>query len=78
MVLYSRSWSRQSRAGSGTLLERIAEHRSPELLFAWIRTLVSLSILAACLYIILSQQFPSDTTKWAYGMVGVVTGYWLR
>lgn len=59
-------------------MEPIAQRGSPELLFAWIRTLVSLSILAACLYIILSQQFPSDTTKWAYGMVGVVTGYWLR
>jgi predicted membrane protein len=59
-------------------VEPIAQRLSPELLYAWIRILVSLSVLAASLYIILSQVFPSDTIKWAYGMVGVVTGYWLR
>jgi hypothetical protein len=34
-------------------------------------------VLIACLYIILSQKYESDTEKWAYGAVGIILGYWL-
>lgn len=38
----------------------------------------SLAILAAGLYIILSKQYGEADSKWAYGIVGTVIGYWLR
>jgi hypothetical protein len=39
---------------------------------------VSAALLALCFYILVSTSFPSDYTKWAFGMIGVVTGYWLK
>ncbi len=51
------------------------DRRDLPLLF---RMAVSASILALCFYILLSAQFPSDYTKWAFGMIGVVVGYWLK
>jgi hypothetical protein len=38
---------------------------------------ISMVVLIACLYIILSQKYESDTEKWAYGAVGIILGYWL-
>jgi len=38
---------------------------------------VSLVVLAAGLYVILSQVFDPDVQKWAFGVVGTVVGYWL-
>jgi len=35
-------------------------------------------LLAICAWIILSGRYPDDYTKWAFGMVGVVIGYWLK
>jgi len=39
---------------------------------------VSVVVLIAALYIILSGGYPEDYNKWAFGIVGVVVGYWLR
>ena len=44
----------------------------------FIRIGVSVSVLAAALFVILSQRFTEDYSKWAFGMVGLVVGYWLR
>jgi len=44
----------------------------------WVQIAVSGSVLLSSLYVILSQKFPSDATKWAFGTVGVILGYWLR
>ncbi len=41
------------------------------------RVVVSLIVLGAGLYIILSNKYPADTQKWAYGIVGLIVGYWL-
>lgn len=38
---------------------------------------ISMIVLVACLYIILSRKYESDTEKWAYGAVGIILGYWL-
>lgn len=43
-----------------------------------VRAFVSLAILVSGLYVILSGRYPDATVKWAYGMVGLVVGYWLR
>jgi multisubunit Na+/H+ antiporter MnhB subunit len=40
--------------------------------------IVSLIVILASLYVILSQQFPDDDKKWAYTSVGTILGYWLR
>ncbi len=42
------------------------------------RMVVSASLLVVCFYILLNQRFPSDYSKWAFGMIGVVVGYWLK
>ena len=39
---------------------------------------ISATVLLAALYIILSGAYPEDYNKWAFGIVGVVVGYWLR
>ena len=42
------------------------------------RAVVSVVMLTSSLFVILSGKYPDSTTKWAYGMVGLVVGYWLR
>lgn len=38
---------------------------------------VTVVVLIVCSIIIL-YQYPDDYSKWAFGMVGVVIGYWLK
>jgi len=40
--------------------------------------IVTLGIVAAALYIILSHEYDQDSLKWAYGSLGTVVGYWLK
>lgn len=42
------------------------------------RIAISSIILIAVLYVILSKAYPEDYTKWAFGIVGIVLGYWLK
>jgi len=42
------------------------------------RAILSLIILFAGIYIILSGHFTDTLTEWACGVIGVVIGYWLR
>lgn len=42
---------------------------------------VSAFVLLLCAPIIVSSWWsgvPNDYTKWAFGMVGVIVGYWLK
>lgn len=39
--------------------------------------IITLVILGASLYIILSKKYDADVQKWAYGAIGTVIGYWL-
>ena len=55
-----------------------ARPTSTEVLNLATRGVVTAAVLAACLYMILSQKFPGDAMKWAYGTVGVILGYWFR
>ena len=43
-----------------------------------IQIIISIIVLSACFYIILSKSFGIDTQKWAFGMVGLVVGFWLK
>jgi uncharacterized membrane protein SirB2 len=38
---------------------------------------MSITMLISGLYIILSKDFSEDTVKWAYGIIGLVAGFWL-
>jgi len=38
---------------------------------------ISLALLTVCLLLVLGD-FPSEHTKWAFGMIGVLVGYWLK
>jgi hypothetical protein len=44
----------------------------------YVKIAISAIILAASLYVILAQGFPDAHNKWAFGMIGLVVGYWLR
>src|SRR5258708_4012846 len=39
---------------------------------------VSLAVLVAALYIILSKTYEDSAQKWAYGSVGMILGHWLK
>jgi hypothetical protein len=39
---------------------------------------VSVILLGSSLYVILVNTYPDATTKWAFGIAGLVIGYWLR
>lgn len=40
---------------------------------------VSVVVLGAALFVILSgDAYTDDSAKWAYGIVGVIVGYWLK
>lgn len=51
---------------------------TPDCVITVVRIGISLIVLTAALYVVLSQEFSNDYTKWATGMVGIVVGYWLR
>jgi len=39
---------------------------------------LTVAVLAAGLYIILSRQFSAESEKWAYGAIGALLGFWLK
>jgi xanthine/uracil permease len=39
---------------------------------------VSLLVLGSSLFIILSGQYDNESQKWAFGVVGMIVGFWLR
>lgn len=42
------------------------------------RVIVSAILLISSLVVILSNKYPDATIKWAFGIVGLVIGYWLK
>jgi hypothetical protein len=40
--------------------------------------LVSLAVLGAALFVILSHNYEGASEKWAFGAVGTLLGYWLK
>ena len=39
---------------------------------------VTFLLLAASLFVILTNAYPETHSKWAFGMAGLILGYWLR
>ena len=40
--------------------------------------IVSVAVLTASLYVILSGRYDEGTQKWAFGTVGAIVGFWLK
>lgn len=38
---------------------------------------ITMIVLVASLYIILTRRYPTDTEKWAFGTIGLLIGYWM-
>lgn len=47
-------------------------------LYALTRVLVSLAVLGVALALIIESKYLDDVEKWAFGVIGVILGYWLR
>lgn len=45
---------------------------------AVMRIVVSLIVLAAGLWVMLSGRYDADVEKWAAGAIGTVVGFWLK
>jgi hypothetical protein len=61
----------------------VAELGGPTLEFPdWVavmmQVLISLIILGAALWVILSRKYQPTDRHWAYGLVGTVIGFWLH
>ncbi|WP_421724128.1 hypothetical protein [Bauldia sp.] len=52
--------------------------RKPPVAYQAMTIVVSVVVLGAALYVILSAAYAEDTAKWAYGAVGTVVGFWLK
>ena len=48
-----------------------------EIVVIAMQSLISIVLVAASLYIILSRSYDDGTYKWAFGMTGFISGYWL-
>lgn len=44
----------------------------------WVRTGVSVVTLLFAVFVIASPRFKPAQKHWAYGVVGIILGYWLR
>lgn len=44
----------------------------------YISFLVSLIVLIAALFVILSGLYEDGTQRWAFGAIGTIVGYWLQ
>ena len=75
------SLDRQGPLGTSDLVAIVEQSGSKELnsrLVTALQVIVSLAVLGAALYLIISKQYAVNDTDWAYGIVGVVIGYWLK
>ena len=39
--------------------------------------IVSLVVLVAALYVILSGEYSDEVQRWAFSVIGIILGYWL-
>lgn len=78
LLLISLRWRAADEDGLPGLLAASDESPGPRWLGPAMRVLISLVMLGAALYVILSKDYDAATDKWAFGMAGTVAGFWLR
>ena len=61
--------------GASPIPDDDPDHIAPT---TWMERVITLSLLAASLFIILSRAYDGGAEKWAFGMTGTLVGYWLR
>lgn len=66
----------EQHAAAATAAAEIASW--PERIEQLMPAFITVVVLLASIYIILSPGFGSDKNKWAYGSIGMILGYWLR
>lgn len=44
----------------------------------WMKATLSVSVVLVSFYIILTRQEDRKARDWAFGVVGLILGYWLR
>jgi hypothetical protein len=71
----ARTQGRRAEAPSGLRAGR-SRGRTETLVNTLMPALVSLALLGGALYVILSKRYSNETSKWAFGTVGTVAGYW--
>jgi hypothetical protein len=50
----------------------------PVLAGTTMQIVISLALLAATLFVILSKSYPAKDKHWAYSTLGMVVGFWLK
>jgi hypothetical protein len=58
--------------------EVLASNWTPATNRLLMQVLVTLVVLIACLFVILSKGYDPNSQHWAYGTVGTLVGFWLR
>ena len=43
-----------------------------------VQVAVSVIVLFSALFVVLSGSYDDSFNKWAFGVIGIVVGYWLR
>ena len=43
-----------------------------------VQVTVSMLVLISGLFVVLSGSYDDSFNKWAFGIIGIVVGYWLR
>ena len=51
--------------------------RVQENIRVWAPVIFSAIVICVALFIILSNRYTDEYSKWAFSMVGVIMGYWL-
>jgi hypothetical protein len=75
LLIIATLWSRRTRASGGDPTGGAAPNQAA--ITSVMQVIVSVVVLAAGLYVILSPRY-TEEKKWGYGIVGSVVGYWVK
>jgi hypothetical protein len=64
----------RSAARKNDPCHRIFVHRTRE----WVQIIISVVLLIASLFVVLSPKYGPKDKHWAYGTIGTLVGFWLR
>lgn len=56
----------------------MSEFTQRERYYFLVRVALSVILCSASLFVILDTNYPDATIKWAFGIIGLIIGYWLK